>query len=82
MIRRDLGERLKKLSAQYGVYGILGNHEYIGGVDRAADYLMEHNISLLRDNVVEVAGVNLIGRDDISGMRFGIIRKNLVELLQ
>ncbi len=82
VIRRDLGERLKKLSAQYGVYGILGNHEYIGWVDRAADYLMEHNISLLRDNVVEVAGVNLIGRDDISGMRFGIIRKNLVELLQ
>jgi len=24
----------------------------------------------------------LIGRDDISGMRFGIIRKNLAELLQ
>jgi predicted MPP superfamily phosphohydrolase len=30
VIRRDLGERLRKLSAHYGVYGILGNHEYIG----------------------------------------------------
>lgn len=82
VIRRDLGERLRKLSAKYGVYGILGNHEYIGWIDRAADYLREHNITLLRDSVAEVAGVDLIGRDDISGMRFGIIRKNLAELLQ
>lgn len=82
VIRRDLGERLRKLSAKYGTYGILGNHEYIGGIDRAANYLREHNITLLRDEVAEVAGVNLIGRDDISGMRFGIIRKNLAELLQ
>jgi len=29
VIRRDLGARLSKLSAQYGVYGALGNHEYI-----------------------------------------------------
>jgi ribosomal protein S12 len=51
-------------------------------VDRAANYLGEHNVTLLRDEVTELAGINLIGRDDISGMRFGIIRKNLIELLQ
>lgn len=82
VIRRDLGARLGKLSAKYGVYGILGNHEYIGWANRAADYLVNHNITLLRDSIVEVAGVTLIGRDDISGMRFGVIRKNLDELLQ
>jgi predicted MPP superfamily phosphohydrolase len=39
-------------------------------------------MTLLRDSIVEVAGVNLIGRDDISSMRFGIIRKSLAELVQ
>lgn len=42
---------------------------------------MEHDITLLRDEVREVAGMNLIGRDDVSSMRFGIIRKHLSELL-
>ncbi len=51
-------------------------------MNRAADYLIKHNITLLRDSITEVAGVTLIGRDDISGMRFGVIRKNLDELLQ
>lgn len=82
VIRRDLGEKLSKLSSQYGVYGVLGNHEYIGGIDRAANYLRDHSIHLLRDAVIEVAGVILIGRDDISSMRFGIIRKHLSELLE
>ncbi len=81
VIRRDLGERLRKFSAKYGVYGSLGNHEYIGGVDRAANYLMEHNITLLRDSVTSVAGVTLIGRDDISGIRFGKIRSSLEDLV-
>ncbi|MFA6080278.1 MAG: metallophosphoesterase [Candidatus Gracilibacteria bacterium] len=81
VIRRDLGERLRKLSAQYGVYGSLGNHEYIGGVDRAANYLMDHTITLLRDSITPVAGITLIGRDDISGMQFGKIRSNLEDLV-
>lgn len=82
VIRRDLGERLRRLSAPYGVYGVLGNHEYIGGVNRAADYLTEHGITLLRDQTLSAGWVTLIGRDDVSSQRFGTLRKSLSELLE
>lgn len=82
VIRRDLWDRLKQLSAKYGVYGVLGNHEYIWGVNRAADYLTEHGVTLLRDQTLVTAGVTLIGRDDLSSQRFGTIRKSLAELIE
>lgn len=70
VIRRDLGKYLKKFQAKYGIYGITGNHEYIGGIDRAAQYIEEHGITLLRDEFITVAGVTLIGREDIASARF------------
>lgn len=70
VIRRDLGKYLKKLQAKYGVYGITGNHEYIGGIDRSAKYIEDHGITLLRDEFISVAGITLIGREDIASARF------------
>ncbi len=54
-MRRDIGKYLKKFRATYGVYGIVGNHEYIGGIDRAKKYITDHHVHLLIDEVVEVA---------------------------
>jgi hypothetical protein len=42
---------------------------------------MDHTITLLRDSITPVAGITLIGRDDISGMQFGKIRSNLEDLV-
>jgi uncharacterized protein len=82
VIRRDLGKYLRKFRAKYGVFGITGNHEYIGGMERARDYLQEHGIHVLQDSWIEAAGVCIIGRDDVSSARFGRQRKELVELMQ
>ena len=67
VIHRDLGSALKKLAAPLGVYGITGNHEYIGGVSEAADYLTSHGIVLIRDSVVKINdSFYLAGREDRS----------------
>ncbi len=82
VIRRDLGSYIRKFESLYGVFGITGNHEYIGGMERARAYLREHGIHILQDEVIEVAGLIIAGRDDISSSRFGRQRKTLSEILK
>jgi hypothetical protein len=70
------------LKSSGGVIASTGNHEYIGGIDKAYNYLQNHRILLLRDQMVKINGIYFVGRDDISRARFtGSNRKNLSELL-
>lgn len=67
VIRHNLGEVLKKLNAPLGIYAITGNHEYIGGVEKAVKYLEAHNIKFLRDSAILVNNsFYLVGREDRS----------------
>jgi len=83
VIRHDLGNSLKMLKAPLGVYAITGNHEYIGGAEKAVTYLQEHGIQLLRDTAILVDGsFYLAGRDDRDKPRLsGKQRKLLQEVL-
>lgn len=83
VIKQNLGETLRSLKAKYGVYAITGNHEYIGGVEEACQYLVDHGIRVLRDEVVNVNGcVVLVGREDRSISQFsGKKRRPLPELM-
>ena len=47
-------------------FTVLGNHEYIGGENDAERFLQEAGIGLLRDSVIQLKGITLIGRDDRS----------------
>ena len=84
VIHRDLGSAIKDLSAPLGVYGVTGNHEYIGGVDRAVEYLTSHGIHIIRDSVVKINNsFYLAGREDLNIDRFsGRTRKSAEELLK
>lgn len=84
VIHRDLGKAIENLYAPLGVYGVTGNHEYIGGVDEAAEYLMSHGIKLIRDSVIKINNsFYLAGREDITINRFsGRNRKSLEEILE
>ncbi len=83
VVQQNLGEELRRLNAPLGVYGINGNHEYIGGVEKADRYLRDHGITMLRDSVVMVdGGFYLVGRDDRSAnWRGGPGRKPLEMLM-
>jgi predicted MPP superfamily phosphohydrolase len=83
VIRQNLGETLRQIKSKYGIYGITGNHEYIGGVEPACKYLIEHGVTMLRDSVAKVANAfTLVGREDFSIRQFnGKKRKQLSELM-
>jgi uncharacterized protein len=84
VIRKDIGQALLKLHARYGVYAITGNHEYIGGAEKAVRYLTEHHITFLRDTSVFIDGrFYLAGREDRDKERFtGVARKPLNKVLE
>jgi hypothetical protein len=83
VLRQNLGETLLSIRARKGVYGITGNHEYIGGAEQACAYLEAHGIRMLRDTCVEIeGGILLAGRQDRSSRQFGgEPRKSLDALL-
>jgi predicted MPP superfamily phosphohydrolase len=75
---------LRRLRPSLGIWGILGNHEYIAGTaDTSREMLEESGIRILRDEWVDLDGeALLIGRDDLSRKRFsGQERKALPEIL-
>ena len=83
-MKNNIGEPLRTIRSRFGVYAATGNHEYIGGIEKAAAFLTGHDVILLRDRAVKVAGTfYLIGREDLSANRFGgQKRKNLSELMK
>lgn len=83
VIKENTGEILRTIHAPLGVYGITGNHEYIGGAAKAVAYLEEHGITMLRDTAVVLPnGMTLVGREDRSSRQFGgERRKDLATLL-
>ncbi len=84
VIKNNLGEILKKLGSKYGIYAVTGNHEFIGGVEAAVNYLSALNITMLRDSAVKIDNSFYIaGRDDRSITQFtGGKRNDLGKVLE
>lgn len=84
VIRQNLGETLRSIKSKHGVIAITGNHEYIGGVEQACQYLTDHGVQVLRDGAVKLLdSLYIVGREDRSISQFsGKKRKPLSELMQ
>lgn len=83
VIRNNLGDSLRKLAAPMGIFGITGNHEYIGGAEPAVKYLEAHGIKMLRDSSILINNMfYIIGREDRDKPRFsGRERKGISGLM-
>lgn len=83
VIKYDVGEHLQRLKAKYGVFAVTGNHEYIGGAEPAVDYLHNHKVNVIRDNVLKIDNAfYLVGREDRARKQFsGKQRKELTEIM-
>ena len=58
---------LQKLKAKYGVYAVVGNHEYFGNITRAVNYMIKSGIKVLRDDAITIDNkFIIIGRDDFT----------------
>jgi hypothetical protein len=83
VIRSNVGETLKMLQAKYGVYAVTGNHEYIGGVVKAKDYLTNHGIRLLSDTAVLIDhSFYVAGREDLMKNQSAYKRKPLMAITE
>jgi predicted MPP superfamily phosphohydrolase len=58
-----LVEPLNQIQAPLGVYFITGNHETYLGVQRSLDALRNINLRILRDEIVDLDGIQLVGID-------------------
>ena len=83
VIQNNMGDLLKTLKAKYGVFAVLGNHEFYGNAAAAHKYLEDHNITVLRDSIAVLGnGTVIAGRQDITYERMtGKSRKPLDRLL-
>jgi hypothetical protein len=84
VIQHNMGELLGGIRTRYGVYAVTGNHEYIGGVERACRYLSANGVTMLRDAAVLIDNsFYLIGREDRSISQFtGRERKPLEDIIR
>lgn len=84
VVQQNLGSCLENIQADLGVYAITGNHEYIGGVEKAVPFLKKHGIKVLQDEWVLINDfLYIAGREDRDMRRYlGKPRKSLDSILQ
>lgn len=65
-IKKNMGEVMAQLKSTYGVYGVLGNHEYYGNaISEIVDELEKANVKMLMDETILVGErFYLTGQED------------------
>ncbi|WP_033543055.1 metallophosphoesterase [Planococcus sp. CAU13] len=64
--RYGMSEVMKKLTSKYGVFGVLGNHEYYGRkIPLLVRVMEESGVNILMDETIEIPGkLYISGRED------------------
>ena len=79
-------DELKALKTIYGTYFIVGNHEYLHGIDQIIDEVKKRDITVLENQNISIGdkddGFNLSGVYDIMGDRVDHHKPDLKKALQ
>ena len=67
LMREDMASEWRRLKAP--IYTCMGNHEYFSHESKASQFFMDAGIHLLRDSVIVIDDLCIIGRDDASNKR-------------
>lgn len=84
-ISENMAATFQRIQSRFGVFAVLGNHEYIGRqTETAVELLRKSGIIVLRDSFVNVADRFVVaGREEWDRTRFGYgPRKSLKDLLK
>ena len=84
-VENQMPDILRNIQSRFGVFGILGSHEYIyGHSEKSLLYLKQSGITILRDNCITIANeICLAGRDDLLKKQLvGTSRLELSSILQ
>lgn len=60
---------LSRLRARFGVYAVVGNHEFLAGLEDAVRFIEGAGLTLLRGSVAEAGGICVAGVDDPASRR-------------
>lgn len=70
-----LAELLKDIRPRYGKFAVMGNHEFIAGLDQSLHFTEKAGFTVLRGEGLTVSGlINVVGVDDPFGKRYGLSR--------
>ncbi len=71
-INGHIDEAFKNIKCKYGVYAVLGNHEYIAtNISKIQNVYEKSNINVLKDQIENVGNsFYIVGRDDVSSESF------------
>ncbi|MEV6845306.1 metallophosphoesterase [Actinoplanes sp. NPDC051411] len=64
-------EPLRGIESRHGAYFVTGNHEYYSGFAPWIDEIKELGVRPLRNERVEIGGLDLAGVNDLGGVQYG-----------
>lgn len=78
VLQAKMWENFREIKSKYGIYTIMGNHEYISGAGGSREFFQQAGINLLKDSSVLIDSTfYVVGRDD----RTNTGRKPLSEIV-
>ncbi len=71
-----LAAMFRQIKPKFGKFAVTGNHEYYAGITKSLEFTRQAGFEVLLDEAREVAGINIVGIDDITGRRSVIVNEN------